>query len=98
MKELPKVFANPIDKRINNNKTYSYGKLEDRSPERNEKYVMDKINKIFKNESTVYSIDCVVTFENNEEKYRIIGKTDHNLVTINQKLIPIRDIYDIDLA
>lgn len=33
MKDLPRVFANPINKAINNNGTYSYGKLEERSKE-----------------------------------------------------------------
>lgn len=98
MKDLPKVFANPIDKSLHNNRSYSYGKLEDEKKNRNEGEIINKIDKIFKSESTLYSIDCIITFENNEEKYTIIGKTSNNLVTKNQKLIPIREIYDIELA
>lgn len=98
MKDLPKVFANPIDKSLHNNRSYSYGKLEDEKKNRNEGEIINKIDKIFKSESTLYSIDCIITFENNEEKYTIIGKTNNNLVTKNQKLIPIREIYDIELA
>jgi len=98
LKDLPKVFANPIDRSLHNNRSYSYGKLEDEKKTRNEKRVIEKINKIFKNDSTLYSIDCIIVFENNEEKYTIIGKTNNNLVTKSQKLIPIREIYDIELA
>ncbi len=98
MKDLPKVFANPIDRSLHNNRSYSYGKLEDEKNTRDASQVMDKIDKIFKSDTTLYSIDCIITFERNEEKYTIIGKTNNNLVTKNQKLIPIREIYDIELA
>jgi len=98
LKELPKVFANPIDKSLNNNRSYSYGKLEEERKSRDEQTVLNKINNIFKSESTLYSIDCIITFENNEAKYTIIGKTSNNLVTKSQKLIPIREIFDIELA
>ncbi len=98
MKDLPRVFANPIDRSINNNRSYSYGKLENQKPARDERQVLEKIDKLFKNDSTAYSIDCIIKFENNEEKYTIIGKTNNNLVTKTQKLIPIREIFDIELA
>lgn len=98
MKDLPKVFANPIEKDIKNNRSFTYGKLEEESNERNEKEVLRKIDAIFKREGNVYSIDCLITFENNVGKYTIIGKTSHNLVTRTEKLIPIREIYDIELA
>ena len=98
MRDLPKVFANPIEKDINHNRSYSYGKLENDRHIRDEKAVLEKINKIFKSDSTLYSIDCIIKFEANEDRYTIIGKTSNNLVTKSQKLIPIREIYDIDLA
>lgn len=98
MKDLPKVFANPIEKDLNNNRSYSYGKLENEKYVRDERSVMEKIDKIFKSDSTLYSIDCIIKFEANEDRYTIIGRTSNNLVTKSQKLIPIRDIYDIELA
>ncbi len=98
MKDLPKVFANPINKDLNNNRSYSYDRLEEKTNDRNEGDVQNKINKLFKNEQTIYSIDCIIKFANEEGKYSIIGKTNNNLVTKNQKIIPIKDIYDIELA
>ena len=98
MKELPKVFANHIDKDISNNRNLSYGRLIEERKVQNLDLVKDKIEKIFKSDGNIYSIDCIITYESHEEKYTIIGRTENNLVTKNQKLIPIRDIYDIELA
>lgn len=95
LKDLPKVFANPINKKVNNNNSISYGKLmEDRSPID----VKEKIDKIFKSKDTVYSIDCIISLETGPVKHTIIGKTDNNLVTKTQMTIPIKDILDINLA
>jgi len=98
LKELPKVYANPIDRQIDNNTSYCYSKLENDRHERNEKEVLDKIEKIFKRDNTLYSIDCIVTYNDSKETCTIIGRTNNNLVTKNQRTIPIKDIYDIDLA
>ena len=98
MKDLPRVFANPIDRDISNNRTLSYGKLIEERKKQDLNLVKNKIEQIFKSEGNIYSIDCIITFENDEEKYTIIGKTEHNLVTKTQKLIPIKEIYDIELA
>lgn len=98
MSELPKVFANKIEKDVSNNRNLSYGRLMEDRKIQDLNMVRDKIDKIFKSDGNIYSIDCIITFESNEEKYTIIGKTNLNLVTKNQKLIPIKDIYDIELA
>ena len=98
MKELPKVFANPIDKDISNNRTFSYSKLVNEKKQQDLNAVKEKIERIFKSDGNIYSIDCLITFENHKEKYTIIGKTDYNLVTKNQRMISIKDIYDIELA
>ena len=98
MKDLPKVFANPIDRNINNNRTLSYGSLMEERKFRDEYAIEQKINNLFKNNDKIYAIDCIITFANYEEKYTIIGKTGNSLVTKTEKLIPIKDIYDIELA
>ena len=98
MKELPKVFANQIDRDISNNRTFSYGKLTEERKTQDLTSVKEKIEHIFKSDGNIYSIDCIVTFKDREDRYTIIGKTEYNLVTKTQKLIPIKDIYDIELA
>ncbi len=98
MRDLPKVFANPMNKDLYHSRSYSYGKLEEEKKERHEDEVINKIDKIFKNQDTLYSIDCVIKYEEFEEVCTIIGRTSNNLITKNQKLIPIKDIFDISLA
>ena len=96
MKELPKVFANPIDKNLNNNRSFSYGKLEVDQNLKDERKLASKLDNLFGKE--FYSIDCLIKFENYEERHTIIGKTSNNLVTKTEKLIPIKEIFDIELA
>lgn len=93
MKDLPKVFANKIDKNISNNRNFSYESLGSDNRD-----VKEKIAKLFNDRNTVYSIDCIITLESGKEKHTIIGKTEYNLITKREQLIPIKDIYDIELA
>ena len=67
MKDLPRVFANPINKAINNNGTYNYGKLEERSKEQDLKKVREKLDSLFKSPNNIYSIDCIITYKDHEE-------------------------------
>ncbi len=98
MKELPKVFANPIEKKLNNNRSVSYDRLNEEKHSQDLNMVKSKINKLFSREGNIYSIDCLITFENACSKFTIIGKTSNKLVTKTGKLIPMDDIWDIDLA
>lgn len=97
MKILPKVFPAGSDKVIRNNKTVSYSKFSEEKT-RDESLVREKINKIFKRDEQIYSIDCLIYYENNTEKYTIIGVTSNHLITSDRKLISISEIYDIELA
>ena len=98
MRVLPKVFAAPNNKKINNNSTFSYNKLDNDSNERNDILVRDKINNIFKRDEQIYSIDCVITFKEKKEKHTVIGATTNHLITNDRKLISINEICDIELA
>lgn len=97
MKVLPKVIPGKTDKMVRNNKTVSYNKITNEKT-RDEKMVREKINKIFKRDEQIYSIDCLVYFENTVEKYTLIGATTNHLITSERKLISISEIYDIELA
>ena len=91
MKILPKVYANNKSI-VRNNKIYSYSKNDIVKTD-----VKTKINNIFKKNELVYSVDCLIKFEDKEEKYTIIGVTSNHLITDKRKLISISDIYDIEL-
>lgn len=91
MKDLPKVFANPINKDIVNNKIYSYDNVK-----LNNESISDKISKMFSNGNRSNRIACIITTKDLRTKHIIIGKTNNNLISINEELIPIKDIIDIE--
>ena len=93
MVRLPKVFPIQNDEKIRNNKTFSYNKTN--SLIRNDKKVKEQINKIFKSDKQVYSIDCMIVFKDEKKKYTLIGATTNHLITRDKRLIPIDDVYDI---
>lgn len=98
-KKLPKVFANPIVGNIMNNKRVFYGEKETSIKEEtkpvSKENINYKINKIFKSSKYIYKIDTEITTNEGTNKYQLIGKTSNNLITIENKLIPISEIIDI---
>lgn len=97
MKDLPKVFANKIDKILNNNKNVSYEELREGRKIPDKGSLNRKIKALFDNDTTSYSYNCKIIFSDHEERHILIGKTDNYLVTRREKLIPISDIVDIEL-
>ncbi len=106
-KKLPEIFANKIDKNINNNERFYYSKLNEQEEKKEptkvtnqknkpELNVNQKINKIFNSTKYVYKADVKITLENEQIECRIIGRNPNHLITIDNKLIPISSIIDID--
>lgn len=101
MRELPKVFANKIDKKIENNKTYCVSKNEEIKKEEKdrtikiEKNIHQKINEIFSSPNYVYKADVIITTNEGDLEKRIIGKNGNSLITINNEIISIDRIKDI---
>lgn len=65
-KKIPKVFANQIDKKIENNKTYYVSTDEDRSIKEAEDLNVDinkKIRDIFNSSRYVYRAEVVITLK-----------------------------------
>lgn len=92
--KIPKVFANKIDKKIENNETYYVSKNEEK---RVDKVNVDKkIKDLFNKSNYVYKIDVVITFKDKKETKRIVGKNDKYLITIDNERIPISEILDLD--
>lgn len=107
-KKLPNVFANKIDKNVNNNEKVFYSKLDEKKTikkeEKSETKVKDlgsnlninqKINKIFNSTKYVYKADVHISLKDEQMDCRIIGRNSTHLITIDNKLIPISDIIDI---
>ena len=99
MKELPKMYQNKINKKINSiQKVYSTFE-ERKTPENNTKYsnvsIEKKIDDIFKAYDYVYKADVTITTDNDIIKRRIVARDKLNLITINNEYIPISIIRDI---
>lgn len=111
-KKLPKVFANKIDKSLDNNKNVFYSakgddvdvrssdssKLDERTSQLKGQNVNQKINSIFTSSRYVYKADVDITTKDGKVSKRIIGRNSTHLITIDNELVSISDIIDIDFS
>ena len=106
-RKLPKVFANKIDKQLNNNESVYYGndvrgvkeetkKNTDKTPLSGN--INQKINTIFNSPNYIYKADVEIKVNGKTVKKRIIGKNNTHLITFDNELILISDIEDINFA
>ena len=99
MKELPKVFQNKIDKRINNNEQVFYSKdktdVNNKNNMIDDKDVIQKINAIFSSPNYIYKANVEITLKDKVITKRIIGRNKYYIITMDNDLIPISDIIDI---
>jgi len=93
-KKLPKVFQNSVSK-INNNKSVFYSSKNNYEPDK-EIDVNQKIMDIFSSTRYVYKAVVVIKLKDKTVEKTIIGKNNDNLITIDNELIPIKDIVDIN--
>ena len=94
MNKLPNVFASPINKKLNN---YQDIYRSDRKVKSyNPKDINKKINEIFGSLNHVYKSKVRITMSDGIKEEEIVGKTNINLLTIDNKLIKITDILDIE--
>ena len=104
MKELPKVFHNKLDKKINNNENIFYSNNNEKVTESNitkeaskrtEKNIIQKINEIFSSPNYVYKANVEITLKDKTITKRIIGRNKDFIITMDNELIRINDIIDI---
>lgn len=93
-KDLPKVYANPIDKDIRNNDDVFYSTNNERKVDRSVN-IYEKINQIFASPHHVYKSDVLVKTKNGEVKTTIVGKSGNFLLTLSGEKINMLDIVDI---
>ena len=94
-KDLPRVYANPIDKDIRNNNDIYYGRNEEirNSTKVN---VYEKINQIFASPHHEYKSNVLIKTKNGEIKTTIVGKSGNYLLSLNGEKINMIDIVDIE--
>ena len=100
-KKIPKVFANTIDKELQNNSRFHYSKGDYvRNEKRNNLISIEqKINEIFNSSRYVYKADVLITYKDGKvERKTIVGRNRNELITFDNKVIKNNDIIDIDFA
>ena len=100
-KKLPTVFANKIDKKLENNTTVSVTREDTVREEKEPKMVYgkninQKIQDIFSSTKYVYKADVIITLKDKKITKKVVGKNANYLITIDNVLIPISDIVDIE--
>lgn len=95
---LPKVYQNRNIGNINNDQEFFYSaKVEQQNNKSNYSSInIDyKINNLFKSNKYIYKINVNIKTKSRDFDTTIIGKMNNNLITIDNDLIPIKDIIDI---
>lgn len=92
--EKPRVYANPINKKIDNVQDLFRSDKDSRSI--NPVDVNKKINEIFASRNHVYKSKVRITLKDAVVEKEIVGKTSINLLTLDGNLIRITDIVDIE--
>lgn len=93
MEKLPKVFAKPIEKEIENNRNMFYSKLLEEKKDR--KNILKEIDKIFKSSDFVYKSKVEITTKDGIIETNLVGKNGGSILTLDGKSIRITDIVDI---
>lgn len=94
-KELPKVFRNNLNKDFNNNNKFFYGKYEPKEDIKDDRTVKQKINEVFSAPNYVYKANVKIVLKDKTIDKKIIGRNKDYIITMDNDLIPIRDIIDI---
>ncbi len=93
MKDLPKVFAKPIEKDMRNNEEIFYSRLF--HERKDSKDILKEIDRIFGSKDFVYKSKVELTTKDGVFEETIVGKSGTSLLTMDGKTIPIPSILDI---
>ena len=111
-KKLPKVFANPQEKKFTNNEKVYYSKenitqglISQHEKDGGEqlrgidsKNIYQKINDIFSSEKYVYKAEVDIITKSGTIKTKVIGQNRTHIITMDNELISIADIEDIKFS
>ena len=96
MKELPKIYHTDSKKEFNNNKKYYYSSNKSIEEEtKDTRTVSQKINDIFSSPNYIYKASVEIELKDKLIKKRIIGRNKAYIITMDNDLIPIKDIINI---
>ena len=98
MKKLPKIYQNEITKKIKNNKTVCYLKEEPLDPYTGIPTILEKIEQVFSGYGYSYNIPVTIKTTSKTYNTSLIAKTEKNLITLDNDIIPISEIIDFQIA
>lgn len=87
-KDLPKIFKCQSNKSFNNNSNCFYGEYRNKQ----EKVTVDDLFKI----NEIYRTSVKLTRNNKTVDKIIIGRTQNNLITYDNEIIPISEITKVE--
>ena len=91
---FPKVYANKIDKKIDNSQEFTT--INDRTNEPITKAELDKkINNIFKSDKYIYKIKVQIETDKGLIEKTLVGKNNIGLITLENEIINYNTIKDI---
>lgn len=91
-KNLPNVYAVPINKKIGNNEN-TFRSSEERI--NTTPISINEIKKIFNDKNHVYKTKALIMTKNGKKTIDVVGITNNSILTLNGETIPINDILSI---
>ncbi len=91
MKKLPSIYKNDINKKIKNNREVTYVKEERKTQNINE-----ILNTIFNGTGYSYNIPLIIKTNTNTYQTSLVSKNTTNVITLDNDIIPIKDIISIE--
>ena len=101
MKKLTKIYQNEITKNFKNNKTsYRFKNIDNATSttEDNALTIEKNLTTIFDGIGYSYNIPVTITTATHTYHTTLIAKTSNNVVTIDNEIIPIKDITSLNIV
>lgn len=92
MKELPKVYKKPINKRISNNATVYYSTMSNRDELENDSL----IDSLFQESGYIFNKALLITTKDKTYDTAIVQKKNGFIYTLSDDVIKISDIIKIE--
>lgn len=91
-KNLPNVYAVPIEKKIKNNEDVF---VSGKNVEVGESIPISEIDKIFNSKEHVYKTRVQIKTKTDSKMVDVVGRTSNSLLTLDGQLFSIQDIVEI---
>ena len=93
MNKLPKIFKKDVSSSHINNKKISYVKKDYTISDSID--VFDKLDKLFKSSRYIFNIKVLIKTKDREYDTKIMSRNRNSILTIDDDLIPIKDIQEL---